>query len=235
MSSRLRIVVAGLLGQYPIGGVAWDYLQYVVGLARLGHDVFYVEDSGQWPYDPVEGGSGRNAERNARHVREVLTRFGLGDRWAFRFPGGRLPCGTQMEPVWYGLADAMREEVLGSADLLINVSSGIGDPAPYRVAPPRTPRTGRGRSRGPAKYVLLISVDGLSFDMFRRQPEIESSRRLNPAADTKFSAGRQHHGRGRTAGNRERRKVKGDRFFLKIQEDGSGPQGVAGPFSVECA
>jgi len=33
--SRLRIIVTGMVGLYPVGGVAWDYLQYVVGLARL--------------------------------------------------------------------------------------------------------------------------------------------------------------------------------------------------------
>ena len=49
MASSLRIIVTGLIGQYPLGGVTWDYLQYVLGLARLGHDVYYLEDSGQWP------------------------------------------------------------------------------------------------------------------------------------------------------------------------------------------
>ena len=56
MSSRLRIVVTGLIAQYPLGGVTWDYFQYVLGLARLGHDVYYIEDTGQWPYTPAEDG-----------------------------------------------------------------------------------------------------------------------------------------------------------------------------------
>ena len=56
MSSRLRIVVTGQIAQYPLGGVTWFYLQYVLGLARLGHDVYYIEDSGQWPYSPVTDG-----------------------------------------------------------------------------------------------------------------------------------------------------------------------------------
>ena len=33
MTPRLNIIVAGLIGQYPIGGVTWDYIQYVLGLA----------------------------------------------------------------------------------------------------------------------------------------------------------------------------------------------------------
>ena len=50
---KLRIIVGGMVAQYPIGGVAWDYLQYVIGLSQLGHDVIYHEDTWSWPYDPV--------------------------------------------------------------------------------------------------------------------------------------------------------------------------------------
>jgi glycosyltransferase involved in cell wall biosynthesis len=47
-SSSLRIIVTGLIAQHPmLGGVTWDYLQYAVGLARLGHAVYYLEDSGR--------------------------------------------------------------------------------------------------------------------------------------------------------------------------------------------
>ena len=46
--------MAGLAGLYPVGGVQWDYFQYVIGLSRLGHDVYYFEDTWQWPYEPVQ-------------------------------------------------------------------------------------------------------------------------------------------------------------------------------------
>ncbi len=52
---RMRIVVAGMVGQYPFGGVAWEYLTYCLGLAELGHDVAYHEDTGCWPFDPRLG------------------------------------------------------------------------------------------------------------------------------------------------------------------------------------
>ena len=32
----MNIIVAGLIGQYPIGGVTWDYIQYVLGLRDSG-------------------------------------------------------------------------------------------------------------------------------------------------------------------------------------------------------
>ena len=60
-TQRLRIVVTGLIAQHPsLGGVAWDYAQYAAGLHRLGHDVYYLEDSGEWPYTLDGGPSGND-------------------------------------------------------------------------------------------------------------------------------------------------------------------------------
>ena len=53
----MRILVSGLVGQYAFGGVTWDYLQYVLGFRALGHDVWYLEDSANWAYDPLKGGA----------------------------------------------------------------------------------------------------------------------------------------------------------------------------------
>jgi len=135
VSERLRVVVAGLIGQYPFGGVTWDYIQYVLGLRSLGHDVFYLEDSEQWPYDAQTGALGRTGAGNAAYLTEVMAHFGLQDRWAYRFPGGSLPTGELFPERWFGLSDARRRELLESADLLINVSSGVGDPGRYRQLP----------------------------------------------------------------------------------------------------
>ena len=129
--SPLRIVVTGLIAQHPsLGGVAWDYLQYVIGLARLGHDVYYLEDSGQWPYT-VDGGPTGNewiaydCTPNVRHLGAVMTRYGLGDRWAYRFP---------ITPRWFGMPHRRRREVLATADLLLNISGTLHRPADYRAA-----------------------------------------------------------------------------------------------------
>jgi hypothetical protein len=126
MTSSLRIIVTGLIAQYPLGGVTWDYVQYVVGLTKLGHDVFYFEDTGQWPFNPREGGLGADCAYNVSYLAEVLKRFGLEDRWAYRFP---------WQSQWYGLSDSRRQEVLGSADLLINVSGTLARPDEYRQIP----------------------------------------------------------------------------------------------------
>src|SRR4051812_44913821 len=51
--SRKRIVVMGFMASIPIAGVVWQHIHYIVGLLRLGHDVYYIEDSKRLPYQPV--------------------------------------------------------------------------------------------------------------------------------------------------------------------------------------
>ncbi len=129
MTSRLRIIVTGLIAQHPmLGGVTWDYLQYVVGLARLGHDVYYLEDSEQWPYNLDGGASGNDwvaydCTPNVEYLAKIMSRFGLADRWAYRFP---------IKSRWFGLSHKERRVVVESADLLINVSGTLRRPQDYR-------------------------------------------------------------------------------------------------------
>jgi hypothetical protein len=123
MLSSLRIIVTGLIAQYPLGGVTWDYFQYVLGLARLGHDVYYLEDTGQWPYNPREGGVSKGCDFNVEYLAAVMDRFGLSNKWAYRFP---------WQSQWFGLAEKKRNDVVRSADLLVNVSGSLEHPEDYR-------------------------------------------------------------------------------------------------------
>lgn len=124
--NKLRIIVTGLIGQYPLGGVTWDYIQYALGLKLLGHEVYYFEDTGQWPFNPAEGGIAKGCAFNVEYLRSVMDRFGLGDRWAYHFP---------WESQWFGLTDKKRQEVVNSADILINVSGTLAHPEHYRRIP----------------------------------------------------------------------------------------------------
>jgi len=118
--SPLRIVVSGSIAQYPLGGMTWHHLQYALGLARLGHDVFYVEDTGAAPFSPLERAV--RPEANLVYLDRVMARAGLADRWAY--------CHLQGE--WRGLSDRRRASVLSSADLLVNVSGVLSRPESYR-------------------------------------------------------------------------------------------------------
>lgn len=120
--SKARVIVTGLIGQYPIGGNAWAYFQWALGLSNLGHDVYYIEDTGQWPYNPLEGGVSKGCEYNVDYINTIMSEHGMGDRWAYRFP---------YESQWFGLSDAARADVVATADLLINVSGTLERPNDY--------------------------------------------------------------------------------------------------------
>ena len=95
----LRISSARRYG-IAVGGVAWDYLQYVEGFRRLGCDVFYVEDTGQWFYDPAAGTFVIDAAHGARYLADALRAIapGFGDAWSVRAPDGTVH-GKDMDAV----------------------------------------------------------------------------------------------------------------------------------------
>ena len=95
MSDRLRIIVTGLIAQYPLGGVTWDYIQYVAGLARLGHDVYYIEDTGQWPYNPDEAGIAKDCAYNVRYLADVMAQFDRQSAGHTASPGNRSGSGSR--------------------------------------------------------------------------------------------------------------------------------------------
>lgn len=109
----MRIIVTGLVGQYAFGGVAWDYLQFVEGFRRLGHDVWYLEDTETWPYDPIHNTVSADCSYNVNYLRAVLDRLGLGDRWIYR----NCPDAT-----YHGVTEQQARQVCASADLFFNVS-----------------------------------------------------------------------------------------------------------------
>ena len=111
----MQIVVTGLIATYPLGGVSWDYLQYIQGLHLLGHDVFYLEDTGNWVYNPELGTFTEDCSFNLQYLDAVLTfAVGRGTRrcWSFRSPIGE----------YFGLTEREIETVCNQADLFINVS-----------------------------------------------------------------------------------------------------------------
>lgn len=112
MSSRKTILVLHLAGQYPLAGVAWQAVHYVVGLTRLGHDVYYIEDSGAPPYDPRSESVVEDYSYNVAFVQRMMERFGLGDRWAYW---------DLAHDVCYGLSRERLLHLYGEADALLNL------------------------------------------------------------------------------------------------------------------
>lgn len=128
MTRRPLVVVAGLVARFPMGGVAWDYLQYAAGFARLGCDVFYLEDTGEYCYSPREQTFVADASWNAAYLEETVRRFGLG-------PGAW--CLRNWDDTCHGVSRERLFEVLSRADLFVNVSGTCWLRDEYRALPMR--------------------------------------------------------------------------------------------------
>ena len=122
----MRVIVTGLVATYPVGGVAWDYLQYLQGFHALGCDVYYLEDTGQWLYDPVAGTFTDDATGNARYLAACIEAVApaLAGRWAVRGPDGTL----------LGLEEAALARLCAGTDLFLNLSGSCWLREPYRAA-----------------------------------------------------------------------------------------------------
>jgi glycosyltransferase involved in cell wall biosynthesis len=80
---RKRIVVMGFMGGMPIAGVIWQHIHYIVGLQRLGHDVYYIEDSARIPYNAQTFDTSNDYTYAAQVLARLANEFGFENRWAF--------------------------------------------------------------------------------------------------------------------------------------------------------
>jgi hypothetical protein len=112
--TRLRVLVGGrLVGVDAQGGASWAVLQYLLGLARLGHDVTFVEPVG--------------ATFDHAYARAVVARFGLSGKVALVADGRRVVLGPPYPEIQRG-----------RFDLLVNLSGVLRDaelvqPVPVRL------------------------------------------------------------------------------------------------------
>ena len=80
---RKRLIVMGFMGSIPISGVIWQHIHYIVGLQRLGHDVYYIEDSARVPYNPETGEENLEFAYAAKLLSRLGAEFGFEHRWSF--------------------------------------------------------------------------------------------------------------------------------------------------------
>jgi hypothetical protein len=109
-----KIIVFGILFWYPLAGVTFQFLHYLIALQRLGYDVYYVEDSGRWVYDPRLNDLSPDPTGNLAAVVPVLEQHGFKGRWAFR---GKYPEGQ-----CYGMSESQIETLFREADAFLNVT-----------------------------------------------------------------------------------------------------------------
>jgi len=112
----MKAVVTGMIGTCSVGGVAWDYGQYALGMEQLGFETYYLEDTGipahtwneatgEYEEDPSYG-----LDFLQRALRELSP--GLASHWHFHAYDDRT----------YGMSPEEVADVCASADVLLNVS-----------------------------------------------------------------------------------------------------------------
>lgn len=107
-------IVFGLMFDLPYAGIIVQFMNYMVGLRRLGWDVWYVEDSLGWPYDPRARTSAIDPKAQIDSVSAVLDRLGFGDRWIYRAEAPRVTC--------FGASEQRLRWLYRNADLAFNVT-----------------------------------------------------------------------------------------------------------------
>lgn len=104
------VIVGGYLGLIQVGGAAWDYIQYPLGLYLMGYDVYYIEDTRMFP---VFGNSWNDSLPTIRRLEKLMKVFGLQDRWAYR---------DEVTGKIYGLTERKYKDLFKNADVFINIS-----------------------------------------------------------------------------------------------------------------
>ena len=112
--SRPIVVLLGMMGRTPFAGVAWQVLHYLEGFRRLGCDVYYVEDTGDWPFDPEQNAITDDCRYTVNYITRLMDWCGLAGRWAYRAAarGDRV----------YGLSGSELASLFGRADALVNLT-----------------------------------------------------------------------------------------------------------------
>jgi hypothetical protein len=108
---RKRIIVMGFMGSMPIAGVIWQHVHYIVGLKRLGHDVYYIEDSARFPYNPETFEVTDEFDYAAKVLGQLARDFDFKNHWAYcaRYLPSNPTAGLRLQKVrqLYREADAI--------------------------------------------------------------------------------------------------------------------------------
>lgn len=116
---RLSIVMSGMIAADELhGGATWAVLQYVLGFMQLGHEVCFIEPVSPSKIRPSDTTLARS--ETAARFRRLTKEFGFASSAALLLEGT-----TQT----VGLSHAALRERAQRADVLINISGMLTDPA----------------------------------------------------------------------------------------------------------
>lgn len=136
----LRVIVLGYIIRMPIGGLVWHYFQYILGLARLGYEVYYIEDScffaendNSWFYDPTTSNQDSDVSKELptygfKFITDIFIKAGLESKWAYYHADSSQ---------WYGPCADRIVGICATADIVLNISGANPLRLPLRRIPVR--------------------------------------------------------------------------------------------------
>jgi len=138
----------------PVSGIVWLTVPYLMGLRRLGYEVYYVEAHARTPSMLMRAPEDDGPALAAGFIDRVMRRFGFADRWAYHaLHDGRV----------YGISEPTLRELYRSADFLFNLHGGT-DPLPEHAA------TGR---------LVLIETDPVELEIELHRGDEQARRFLD--------------------------------------------------------
>lgn len=166
MQTKRTILVGGYIVGFPLGGMTWHHLNYLLGLHALGHEVWLYEDSAgwAWPYNPTTRTSSADSTYGRAYLESTFARYGLPLRYCYY---------SEFEDRYYGLSRNELHDLMRRADLLLCVS-GV---TPLRDDWPRIRRTAV-IDTDPVYTQLRMEYDPVLGDYYRRFDAVATYGRL---------------------------------------------------------
>ena len=82
--AKPRVIVLGAMSKMPVAGIVFITVQYLIGLKRLGYDVYYVEAHARTPSMLMKDAHDDASRQAAAFIAGMMRAFDLGeDHWAF--------------------------------------------------------------------------------------------------------------------------------------------------------
>jgi hypothetical protein len=126
----LNIVVAGYVASFPIAAYFWHAVSFALGFRALGHEVWFLEDSGDdpWGWDLESDRPDPECRAGVAFLTREMRDVGLDGRWVFR----HIPTGRHS-----GMSAATTAAVMADADVFVNVSCMVPIRPEYARIPHR--------------------------------------------------------------------------------------------------
>ena len=112
--TRGKIICFGIYFWYPLAGVTYQMLHYLLGLKAIGYDVYYVEDSYRDVFDPFLSEYTSDYTNVIRHLAPTLDAYGFEGKWCCRDGQGSVS----------GMSETELTQLYRDADGSLNLCGG---------------------------------------------------------------------------------------------------------------